>query len=52
MKSALYRKETHTIQTRLLAGKREGEAQRHPGAFDPHVVQEVGDARDNVVKEL
>lgn len=47
-----WRKETHLIQARLLAGKREREAQRHSGAFDPHVVQEVGDAGDDVVKQL
>lgn len=35
-----------------MAGEGEGEAQRQPSAFHPHVVQEVGNAMHDVVKEL
>lgn len=35
-----------------MAGEREGEPQRQSSTFHSHVVQEVGDAVHNVVKEL
>lgn len=35
-----------------MAGEGEGETQRQSGTFHSHVVQEVGDAMHNVVKEL
>lgn len=35
-----------------MAGEGEGEPQRQPSAFHSHVVQEVGDAVHDVVKEL
>lgn len=35
-----------------MAGEGEGEAQWQTSTFHPHVVQEVGDAVDDVVKQL
>ena len=35
-----------------MAGEGEGEAERQSSTFHSHVVQEVGDAVHNVVKEL
>lgn len=35
-----------------MAGEGEGETQRQPSTFHPHVVQEVRDAVNDVVEEL
>lgn len=43
---------THSVQTGLSAGEREGEAQRKAGVLHPHVVQEVADALHDVIKQL
>lgn len=43
---------TYCVQARLVAGEGEGEAQRQTSTFHPHVVQEVGDAVNDVVEEL
>lgn len=45
-------KPTYGVQAGLVAGEGEGEAQRQTSTFHPHVVQEVGDAVDDVVEEL
>lgn len=42
----------HLIQTALLTGEREGEAQRQGGPLHPHVLKEVGHAIDDVIKQL
>lgn len=44
--------QTYGVQAGLVAGEGEGEAQRQTSTFHPHVVQEVGDAVDDVVEEL
>lgn len=43
---------TYCVQAGLMAGEGEGETQRQSSTFHSHVVQEVGDAVHNVVKEL
>ena len=43
---------THLVQFVLLAGEGEGEAQREGSPLHAHVLQEVSDAMDNVVKQL
>lgn len=45
-------KSTHSVQAGLSAGEREGEAQRKRSVLHAHVVQEVADALNNVVKQL
>lgn len=43
---------SYLIQVVLLAREREGESERERYTLHSHVLQEVGDAVDNVVKEL
>lgn len=43
---------SYLVNARLSAGKGEGEAQRQLGPLEAHIVQEVGDALHDVVKEL
>lgn len=43
---------SYLINACLPAGKREREAQRQLGSLEAHVVQEVGDALHDVVKQL
>lgn len=45
-------KGTHSVQAGLLAGEREGEAERKRSVLHAHVVQEVADALNNVIKQL
>lgn len=40
------------VQAVLLAGEGEGEAQGQGHALHAHILEEVGDALDDVVKEL
>ena len=41
---------SYSVQTGLLAGEGEGEAQRKTGVLHPHVVQEVRNTLNYVVK--
>lgn len=43
---------SHLVNAGLPAGEGEGEAQRKASTFDPHVLQKLGYALDNMVKEL
>lgn len=43
---------SYLVNAGLPAGEREGEAQRKPSTFNPHILQKVCYALDNMVKEL
>lgn len=45
-------KTTYCVQAGLMTGEGEGETQWQSSTFHSHVVQEVGDAVHDVVKEL
>lgn len=43
---------SYLVNAGLPAGEGEGEAQRKPSTFNPHILQKFSYALDNVVKEL